>query len=81
MHHRPRCFLLAAALLAAACSAVFAAPVVSRLTPPSDLFSFKDPNPPYISRFLPGQRFDLQATVSPDAGQAIAGVYNWGTRR
>ena len=66
--------LLAATLLAASFSALTAAPVVSRLTPPSDLFSFKDPNPPYISRFIPGQRFDLQATISPDAGQNIAGV-------
>ncbi len=48
-----------------------AAPAVTRLTPPSALFSFGDPNPPYISRFLPGQRFDLQATISPDAGQTI----------
>ncbi len=24
-----------------------------------------------IARFLPGQRFDLQATISPDAGQTI----------
>ena len=74
MHKNPRFILLAATLLAAAFSAVSAAPIVSRLTPPSDLFSFKDPSPPYISRFLPGQRFDLQATISPDAGQNIAGV-------
>ncbi len=51
-----------------------AAPSVSRLTPPSALFTFGDPAPPYISRFLPGQRFDLQATISPDAGQTITGV-------
>ena len=74
MHKNPRFILLAATLLAAAFSAVSAAPIVSRLTPPSDLFSFKDPSPPYISRFLPGQRFDLQATISPDANQNIAGV-------
>ena len=74
MHKNPRFILLAATLLAAAFSAVSAAPIVSRLTPPSDLFSFKDPSPPYISRFLPGQRFDLQATISPDAAQNIAGV-------
>lgn len=42
-----------------------AAPTVSRLTPPSELFiSGKDA--PLIARFLPGQRFDLQATVRPD---------------
>lgn len=74
MHKNPRFILLAATLVAAAFSAVSAAPIVSRLTPPSDLFSFKDPSPPYISRFLPGQRFDLQATISPDANQNIAGV-------
>lgn len=74
MQNHPRFILLAATLVAAAFSAVSAAPIVSRLTPPSDLFSFKDPSPPYISRFLPGQRFDLQATISPDAGQNIAGV-------
>jgi hypothetical protein len=47
---------------------------VLRLTPPSDLFSYNDPNPPYIARFLPGQRFDLQATLAPDAGQLVVGV-------
>ena len=53
-----------------------ATPTVSRLTPPSALFSNTDPDPPYISRFLPGQRFDLQATVSPDAGQSITSASN-----
>ena len=48
-----------------------AAPQVTRLTPPSALFSADDPGPPIIARFLPGQRFDLQATISPDAGQTI----------
>jgi alkaline phosphatase len=48
-----------------------AAPVVSRLTPPSALFTFGDPGKPYISRFLPEQRFDLQATVQPEAGLTI----------
>jgi alkaline phosphatase len=55
-------------------AAGLAAPTISRLTPPSELFSFGDPNPPYIARFLPGQRFDLQATVRPDAGQTITKV-------
>lgn len=73
MHQRFR-LLLAVAAATAFASVLPAAPVVSRLTPPSDLFSFKDPAPPYISRFLPGQRFDLQATISPDAAQNIAGV-------
>jgi alkaline phosphatase len=67
-------------LLATACSisatllagSAFAAPTISRLTPPSALFTFNDPTPPIIARFLPGQRFDLQATVRPDAGQTVA---------
>ena len=47
---------------------------VTRLTPPSTLFSSGNPDPPIIARFLPGQRFDVQATVSPDAGQTIGGA-------
>ena len=69
----PRSVILAA-FVAAAVGVLGAAPRVSRLTPPSSLFSFGDPQPPVIARFLPGQRFDLQATISPDAGQAIVGV-------
>ena len=42
-----------------------AAPTVSRLTPPSELFTSGNAAP-VIARFLPGQRFDLQATVRPD---------------
>jgi len=60
-----------AAILATAVAAN-GAPLVTRLTPPSALFNYGDTNPPIISRFLPGQRFDLQATISPDAGQTIA---------
>ncbi len=52
----------------------FAAPKVSRLTPPSALFTYGDAKPPIIARFLPGQRFDLQATISPDAGALIVGA-------
>ena len=48
-----------------------AAPTVSRLTPPSELFTSKRPDP-VIARFLPGQRFDLQATLRPDAGHRLA---------
>jgi alkaline phosphatase len=58
------------ALAVAACSGAFAAPTVSRLTPPSELFASGRPEP-VIARFLPGQRFDLQATVKPDAGKRI----------
>ncbi len=49
---------------------LLAAPTVSRLTPPSELFSSGQAEP-LIARFLPGQRFDLQATVSPEPGQHI----------
>ena len=61
-------FALSVTILAGSASA---APAVSRLTPPSALFTFGDPTPPIIARFLPGQRFDIQATVRPDAGQTI----------
>lgn len=54
-----------------ACAA-YAAPIVTRLTPPSELFSNGQPAP-VIARFLPGQRFDLQATIRPDdASQQIS---------
>ena len=46
-------------------SASYAAPAVTRLTPPSELFSTGQAAP-VIARFLPGQRFDLQATIRPD---------------
>lgn len=60
-----------AALAAISFGSVIAAPTVTRLTPPSLLFNAGVPGAPYIARFLPGQRFDLQATVRPDAGQTI----------
>lgn len=48
-----------------------AAPQVSRLTPPSEFFT-SGSETPIIARFLPDQRFDLQATVLPDAaGKSI----------
>jgi alkaline phosphatase len=43
---------------------------VTRLTPPSELFSSGTPDP-IVARFLPGQLFDLQATVQPDPGTTI----------
>jgi alkaline phosphatase len=58
------------------CSSAFAAPTVSRLTPPSELFASGNANPPVIARFLPGQRFDLQATVKLDPG-ATLGSFNF----
>jgi alkaline phosphatase len=52
-----------------------AALTVSRLTPPSELFSTSGASAtPIVSRFVPGQRFDLQATIRPDAGQTISGA-------
>ncbi len=50
-----------------------ATPTVSRLTPPSELFASGRADP-VIARFLPGQRFDLQATVRPDANQRITSI-------
>ena len=61
---------LAAAVLSSTLSAI-SAPSISRLTPPSRLFSAGESSAPYISRFLPGQRFDLQATVRLDPGTQL----------
>jgi len=44
---------------------------ISRLTPPSNPLSATATT---LSRFIPGQRFDLQATASPDASQTITQV-------
>lgn len=69
MHHTSQRLIVGCALLLGA--ALQAAPTVSRLTPPSIRFDTGESGAPYIARFLPGQRFDLQATVKPDAGQTI----------
>jgi len=68
-------------LLAAAVASIVgmttanAAPVISRLTPPSQLFATNGvKSGPQIARFIRDQRFDLQATVRPDAGQTITSV-------
>ena len=63
--------ILVAAACGAAAGASLAAPTISRLTPPT--------NPAVagaqmLSRFLPGQRFDLQATVRPGAGTQVTSV-------
>ena len=65
--------LLVAVALGGTLSAAIAAPAVSRLTPPSERFAtgISDPAAPMIARFLPGQKFDLQATIRPDAGATI----------
>ena len=69
---RSRSMLPLAFAVAALCGAGSAAAgTVSRLTPPSELFASGNPQPPVIARFLPGQRFDLQATLRPDAGTTI----------
>jgi alkaline phosphatase len=61
-------FVSGAALAVALVSgAAIAAPEVTRLTPPSNLFTFGDADLPIVSRFLPGQRFDLQATIQTDS--------------
>ncbi len=57
--------LATATLLGLAGVGAQAAPTVSRLTPPSELFASGNAAP-VIARFLPGQRFDLQATLRPD---------------
>lgn len=64
-----RSALAIAALLGADAQAL----TVSRLTPPSELFASGRASP-VISRFVEGQRFDLQATVQPDAGHTIKSV-------
>jgi len=72
--HRPhaRLSLSACAFASLAATALQAAPSVSRLTPPSELFT-SGQAAPVIARFLPGQRFDLQATLRPDeAGKTIS---------
>jgi alkaline phosphatase len=51
-----------------------AAPSITRLTPPSELFASGNAGPPYIARFVPGQRFDLQATVQPHGDRRIESV-------
>jgi len=63
--------VVVAAALCSAADASFAASAISRLTPPSDTSLAPSV---VISRFLPGQRFDLQATVQPDAGLSVSGV-------
>jgi alkaline phosphatase len=64
--------LLAAATLLA--TPLAAAPKVTRLTPPSNLFAAGEAQP-IVARFLPGQRFDLQATIKPDTGFVVKAVH------
>src|SRR4051812_5442276 len=69
-HALVRLLVPAAAALVLGASA-HAGPAVTRLTPPSELFASQQAEP-VIARFLPGQRFDLQATLRPDAGRRIS---------
>ncbi len=72
-----RTLVIATAVLVApldAAATTGAPPIITTLVPPSELFAAGDPDPPYIARFVPGQRFDLQATVVPAPGRAIAAV-------
>lgn len=64
-----------AAILTAGVNTVGATPVISRLTPPSQFFATNGAQSnPMIARFIPDQRFDLQATIRPDVGQTITKV-------
>jgi alkaline phosphatase len=66
--------VVSATLLGFAAASALATPTVSRLTPPSELFA-SGRAAPVIARFLPGQRFDLQATLRPDdAAKTITGA-------
>jgi alkaline phosphatase len=70
-------FISGATTLAIALGAALsaqAAPVVSRLTPPSELFATKGVSDQVIARFMPDQHFDLQATIRPDTGTTITKV-------
>ncbi len=66
-------FVSGLALCCSAAGIVVAAPTVNRLTPPSNLFSAGTADP-VVARFLTGQRFDLAATATPDAGQTITAI-------
>lgn len=64
MNRTAMSLMVGAAMLASAGVAV-AQPVITRLTPPSKLFSSGDASPPIIARFAAGQRFDLHVSAHP----------------
>ncbi|MBC7804584.1 MAG: alkaline phosphatase [Akkermansiaceae bacterium] len=66
--------LLTAVIVTLLSSAALADPVITRLTPPSRPTTGFGATGAVTARFLPDQRFDLQATVRPDAGSTITGV-------
>ncbi len=75
MKHRNTLVAVAVASVLAAGINTANALSVTRLTPPSQLFATGGAkSAPMIARFIPGQRFDLQATVAPDFGQTISQV-------
>ncbi len=66
--------LAALGLSSAMTPAAEAAPVVTRLTPPSQLFATGGAESrPIVARFFAGQKFDLQATVVPDENMTVTG--------
>lgn len=50
-------------------------PTVTRLTPPSLYFDTGDATLPVVARFLPGQRFDLQATIKSAGGANVTNAW------
>ena len=70
--NRKRIVCLATLVVGGWSTIALADPMVTRLNPPSALFAYGDPNPPYISRFVPGQRFDLQATIQADPSANVS---------
>lgn len=62
---------LVAAIFTVSAVTSFAAPTISRLTPPSNPISA---NANTLARFLPNQKFDLQTTVQPSVGKTISTV-------
>ncbi len=69
---RPTRLALAVTAALAAGNAL-AAGQITRLTPPSELFSSGQAQP-VIATFAPGQRFDLQATIQPSDGSPVTAV-------
>lgn len=66
---------LASLVFGGLASVAMASPQVIGLNPPSALFQFGDSNPPFISRFVEDQRFDLQATIQADPGRTIKNAH------
>ena len=70
-----RVSILSLAIASVLAAQAQAAPTISRLTPPSQLFATGGvETTPMIARFVPGQRFDLQTTVQPNAGATVSSV-------